>query len=82
MFRQRGRWRFFALDKASSTARHLGRCLKARRQTAVYALLVDVKHKQVKAFYLHDGFVALRDRSLTLFLSLRAGTRKRTASSH
>lgn len=48
------------------------RCLEARKQVAAYALLVDAKDERAKAFYLHYGFVALRDSPQTLFLSLGA----------
>jgi GNAT superfamily N-acetyltransferase len=48
------------------------RCLEARKQVAAYALLVDAKDERAKAFYLHYGFVALRDGPLTLFLPLGA----------
>jgi predicted GNAT family N-acyltransferase len=46
------------------------RCLKARQQVAAYALLVDAKHDVAKAFYVHFGFKALQDASLTLYLPL------------
>jgi GNAT superfamily N-acetyltransferase len=46
------------------------RCLKAREQVAAYALIVDAKDEVAKAFYLHFGFTALRDRALTLYLPL------------
>ena len=48
------------------------RCLEARKQVASFALLVDAKDTRAKAFYLHYGFVALRDSPLTLFLPLGA----------
>lgn len=43
------------------------RCLEARKQVAAYALLADAKDERAKAFYLHYGFVALRDSPMTLF---------------
>lgn len=46
------------------------RCLKAREQVAAYALIVDAKDEAAKAFYLHFGFTALRDRGLALYLPL------------
>jgi predicted GNAT family N-acyltransferase len=46
------------------------RCLKARRQVAAYALVVDAKDDEAKAFYLHFGFSALLDSRLTLYLPL------------
>ncbi|TAG43845.1 MAG: GNAT family N-acetyltransferase [Betaproteobacteria bacterium] len=46
------------------------RCLQARKQVAAYALIVDAKDERAKSFYLHYGFVALRDHPLTLFLGL------------
>jgi predicted GNAT family N-acyltransferase len=46
------------------------RCLKARQQVTAYALLVDAKDDVAKAFYVHFGFKALRDASLTLYLPL------------
>ena len=46
------------------------RCLKARRQIAAFALIVDAKDTTAKAFYEHFGFKALRDAPLTLYLPL------------
>ncbi len=46
------------------------RCLKARRQVAAYALIVDAKDIEAAAFYLHFGFKALHDAPLTLYLPL------------
>lgn len=46
------------------------RCLKARRQVAAYALIVDAKDSGVRGFYEHFGFKALRDAALTLYLPL------------
>jgi len=46
------------------------RCLKARRQVAAYALLVDAKDDVAKAFYEHFGFKTFQDAPLTLSLLL------------
>jgi GNAT superfamily N-acetyltransferase len=46
------------------------RCLKARQQVAAYALVVDAKDDVAKSFYVHFGFKALLDASLTLYLPL------------
>jgi predicted GNAT family N-acyltransferase len=46
------------------------RCLKARQQVAAYALVVDAKDDAAKAFYVHFGFKALQDATLTLYLPL------------
>lgn len=46
------------------------RCLKARRQVAAYALLVDAKDDAAEAFYMHFGFRTLQDAPLTLYLPL------------
>jgi GNAT superfamily N-acetyltransferase len=46
------------------------RCLKARRQIAAYALVVDAKDDAAKAFYEHFGFKTLLDARLTLYLPL------------
>jgi GNAT superfamily N-acetyltransferase len=46
------------------------RCLKARQQVAAYALIVDAKDEDAKAFYLHFGFKRLLDAGLTLYLPL------------
>ena len=46
------------------------RCLKARRQVAAYALIVDAKDNGARGFYEHFGFKALRDAALTLYLPL------------
>jgi GNAT superfamily N-acetyltransferase len=46
------------------------RCLKAREQVAAYALIVDAKDAQAKAFYEHYGFTALASRTLSLYLPL------------
>jgi GNAT superfamily N-acetyltransferase len=46
------------------------RCLKARQQVAAYALIVDAKDEDAKAFYLHFGFKKLLDAGLTLYLPL------------
>lgn len=46
------------------------RCLQARKQIQAYALLVDAKNAEAKAFYEHYGFTPLIDRPLTLYLPL------------
>lgn len=46
------------------------RCLKARRQVAAYALVVDAKDEVAKTFYAHFGFKSLQDSPLTLYLPL------------
>lgn len=46
------------------------RCLKAREQVAAYALVVDAKDRQARAFYEHFGFRPLLDSPLTLYLPL------------
>jgi len=46
------------------------RCLKARKQVAAYALLVDAKDKTAKAFYVHFGFKPMFYSGLTLYLPL------------
>ena len=49
----------------------LGRCLLARKQVAAYALIVDAKNAQAKAFYQHYGFTPCADAPKTLHLPLR-----------
>lgn len=46
------------------------RCLEARKQVAAYALLVEAKTEQAKAFYQHYGFTPCQDRPMTLYLPL------------
>lgn len=46
------------------------RCLKAKTQVAAYALIVDAKDGQAKAFYEHYGFIPCIDRRMTLYLPL------------
>lgn len=46
------------------------RCLKARRQVAAYALIVDAKDDAAKAFYMHFGFSSLLDAQMSLYLPL------------
>lgn len=46
------------------------RCLKARREVAAYALVVDAKDEIAVEFYRHYGFTACRDAPLTLYLAL------------
>jgi len=46
------------------------RCLKARRDVAAYALIVDAKDANARRFYEHYGFVAFASAPLTLYLGL------------
>ena len=46
------------------------RCLKARAHVGAYALLVDAKDDQARAFYLRYGFSACADAPMTLYLPL------------
>jgi GNAT superfamily N-acetyltransferase len=46
------------------------RCLKARRQVAAFALIVDAKSDAAAAFYMHFGFTRCVDAALTLYLPL------------
>jgi len=46
------------------------RCLEARKHVAAYALLVDAKSAEAKAFYEHYGFTPCRDLPMTLYLPL------------
>jgi GNAT superfamily N-acetyltransferase len=46
------------------------RCLKAREEVASYALIVDAKDDNDKAFYEHYGFVPCEDHTRTLCLPL------------
>ncbi len=46
------------------------RCLNARTQVAAYALIVDAKDDQAKAFYEHYGFTPCVDQPTTLYLPL------------
>jgi GNAT superfamily N-acetyltransferase len=48
----------------------LARCVAARKQVAAYALVVDAKGAEAKAFYEHYGFTPCRDNPMTLYLSL------------
>ena len=50
----------------------VGRCLQIKNQVGAYALLVDAKHDAAKSFYLHYGFTACADMSMTLYLPLGA----------
>lgn len=47
------------------------RCLKAKVHVSAYALLVDAKHAQAKAYYERCGLMACLDAPLTLYLPLR-----------
>jgi GNAT superfamily N-acetyltransferase len=46
------------------------RCLQARKQVAAFALIVDAKNDEAKAFYKHYGFTPCVDASTTLYLPL------------
>jgi predicted GNAT family N-acyltransferase len=46
------------------------RCLKAREEVASFALVVDAKDAEAKAFYEHYGFSPCTDRPPTLYLPL------------
>lgn len=46
------------------------RCLQARKQVAAFAMLVDAKDDNAKAFYLHYGFTPCADSPLKLYLPL------------
>lgn len=46
------------------------RCLQARKQVAAFALIVDAKNAEAKAFYQHYGFTPCTDTSMTLYLLL------------
>jgi GNAT superfamily N-acetyltransferase len=46
------------------------RCLKARREVAAFALIVDAKDDAAAAFYMHFGFKRFVDAALTLYLPL------------
>lgn len=46
------------------------RCLKARREVAAFALIVDAKDNGAAAFYMHFGFKRFVDAALTLYLPL------------
>lgn len=48
------------------------RCLIARAHVAAYALTVDAKSDEAKAFYTHFGFTQLFGRPMTMFLPLAA----------
>jgi len=50
----------------------IDRCLIARVHVAAYALTVDAKNDDVKAFYTHFGFRQLFGRPMTMFLPLAA----------
>lgn len=47
------------------------RCLKASEQVAAYALIVDAKNDDAKAFYVHHGFQTFADLPLSLYLPLK-----------
>lgn len=46
------------------------RCLQARKQVAAFALIVDAKNDEAKAFYQHYGFTPCVDAPMTLYLPL------------
>lgn len=46
------------------------RCLQARKQVAAFALIVDAKSAEAKAFYQHYGFTPCVDAPSTLYLPL------------
>jgi len=46
------------------------RCLRARKEVAAYALIVDAKNEMAKDFYEHFGFTACVDAPMTLYLPL------------
>ena len=46
------------------------RCLQARKQVAAFALIVDAKSPETKAFYEHYGFTPCVGASMTLYLPL------------
>lgn len=48
----------------------VARCLLARKQVAAFALLVDAKNENAKAFYQHYGFTPCVDSPMTLYLPL------------
>lgn len=48
----------------------VARCIEAKTDVAAYALIVDAKDSQAKAFYEHYGFTACRDKEMTLYLPL------------
>lgn len=46
------------------------RCRQARTQVGAYALLVDAKNNEAKAFYQHYGFMVCLDLPMTLYMPL------------
>lgn len=46
------------------------RCLQARKLVGAFALLVDAKNENARAFYQHYGFSACTDSPMTLYLPL------------
>lgn len=48
----------------------IARCLRARKDIAAYALIVDAKNETAKAFYERFGFVAFLNAPLILYLPL------------
>ena len=50
----------------------VSRCVEAKTQVAAYALIVDAKDENAKAFYLHYGFKEMMDSPMSLYLPLAA----------
>jgi len=46
------------------------RCVQARKLVGAFALIVDAKSSDAKAFYEHYGFRPCVDASMTLYLPL------------
>lgn len=47
------------------------RCLQARKQVAAFALIVDARNSEAKAFYERYGFTPCVDAAMTLYLPLK-----------
>jgi GNAT superfamily N-acetyltransferase len=56
----------------------IDRCLIARAHVAAYALMVDAKDDNARAFYSHFGFTPLSGQTMTLYLPLLAVGRANT----
>jgi GNAT superfamily N-acetyltransferase len=50
----------------------IDRCLLARAHVAAYALIVDAKNAEAKAFYTHFGFKPLGGHALKMYMPLGA----------
>jgi GNAT superfamily N-acetyltransferase len=50
----------------------VSRCVEAKTHVAAYALIVDAKDENAKAFYLHYGFAEMMDSPMSLYLPLAA----------